>query len=446
MKTGVHYTDRQFFRNFLRNHFSDDIHIHAGTKTLDFCCGTGNLFMSYLDVIMERYDVQLIRNIIINSVFIDIDGNAIKIFKKTLYDWIRTNLSFNINLDKNFLVDDGLLNVDAFKTKFDIILSNPPFINLKSNVAYKKKIKDLNYYKYSTNGMMDTYLVSIEQIFNLLESNGRAIIICPSQILTNVSCLGLRRHMIDTFSLVNVYKFPEKNMIFPDITQGLCILDVKNAKMDVDTNYYNCDYKDKIVINSSHSINASKLNYNIVSVTDGDYKFINNLTKFKKLKDHDEILCARGNIDITLDKQHIINQKTPYPLVRGKNIKSLDTITEYIPESVIKDRNIDVTNSKLVCQQICNINSKNRLNFILIKPHFVISNSCNYISSTDESQLLNLKHVLNSSVLNRYFCLFSGNNHISINELKNLPIPIELKNTTPKEIDDYFQSHFAETQ
>ena len=442
--SGIYYTHPDFFLNLLKKLDISDI--ENNTKTLDFCCGTGNLFLSYLNFLKTKYSDTIIKGIILNSVFIDIDESAIKIFKIKLYCWIKNNLTLNLNIDDvffNFYVNDGLLDISVLKTNFNIILSNPPFINLKIKNEYKKKIKDLNYYKHSVNGMMDTYVVSIERILNIIEINGRAIIICPSQILTNISCFNLRKYMLDSFSLLNIYKFSEKNTIFPNITQSLCILDVKNNTKSTNVKYHTCDYNEKIIVNDINIINTSfykNNNYNIISITKEDGDFLNKLISLPKIKSYkSDVKCARGNIDVTLDKEQIQSEKTPYPLVRGRNIKSLDTIAEYISSKTVLDKNINVTNKKLVCQQICNINSENRLTFTLLDVHFVISNSCNYITVKDEKYISILVHILNSNVLSRYFKIFSGNNHVSINEIKNFPFPnifnryIDLDNMTSDE-------------
>ena len=115
--------------------------INKSTKTLDFCCGTGNLFISYLDILKLHYNENIIKSIITNSFFIDIDDEAITIFKIKLYCWINNNLSLNIDISEyinNFYVKDGLLEINVIKNKFNIILSNPPFINLKTKMEYKK--------------------------------------------------------------------------------------------------------------------------------------------------------------------------------------------------------------------------------------------------------------------------------------------------------------------
>lgn len=426
---GVYYTDADFFLNLLNK--LDLSNIRNNTKTLDFCCGTGNLFLSYLNFLnTKKYSHTIIKDIILNSVFIDNDESAIKIFKIKLYCWIKNNLSVNLDINEvfnNFYINDALLDVSTLKTKFDIILSNPPFINLKSKNDYKKKIKDLNYYKHSVNGMMDTYVVSIERILNLLEKDGHAIIICPSQILTNVSCFNLRKYMLDSFSLLNIYKFSEKNTIFPSITQGLCILDLKNNTKSTTVQYNTCDYTSEIIVNCTNDVNTSiykKNDYNIISITKEDTDFISKLISLPRIKSYkSQIKCTRGNIDVTLDKDLICDKKSPYPLVRGRNIKSLDTITEYISDKTVHDKNINITNKKLVCQQICNMQSKNRLSFTLLDKCFIISNSCNYIILKDEMYLSILNYILNSNILNKYFEIFSGNNHISITEIQNFPLP-----------------------
>ena len=441
---GVYYTHSGFFLNLLKKLDLSDL--GNNTKTLDFCCGTGNLFISYLNFLKTKYSDILIKNILLNSVFLDIDESAIKIFKIKLYCWIKNNLTFNLNINEvfsNFYVNDGLLDISVLKTKFDVLLSNPPFVNLKSKNEYKKKIKDLNYYKHSVNGMMDTYIVSIERILNIIERDGRAIVICPSQILTNISCFNLRKYVLDSFSLLNVYKFSEKNTIFPSITQSFCILDVKNNTKSTNVQYHTCDYNGEIIVNDTNIINTSiykNNDYNIISITKEDGDFLSKLIYIPRIKSYEyAVKCVRGNIDVTLDKEHIRDEKSPYPLVRGRNIKSLDTITEYISSKTVQDKNINVTNKKLVCQQICNMNSENRLAFTLLDLRFVISNSCNYIIVKDEKYLSSLQHILNSNVLNRYFEIFSGNNHVSITEIKNLPLPnifenyIDLENMTSAE-------------
>tara|TARA_B110000285_G_C15136083_1_gene627036 strand:- start:1358 stop:4027 length:2670 start_codon:yes stop_codon:yes gene_type:complete len=426
---GIYYTSTNFFKDILTKIKMSNI--NNSTKTLDFCCGTGNLFISYLDILKLQYNETIIKNIIANSCFIDIDDEAITIFKVKLYCWINNNLSLNIDISEyinNFYVKDGLLEINVITSKFNIILSNPPFINLKTKTEYKKKIKHLKYYEYSTNGMMDTYLVSIERILKLTKKDAQCIIICPSQILTNITCLKLRKYIIDNLSLTNIFNFSEKNKIFRNITQRICVLDITNNQEDKMVNYLMCNYNDTIntVIDACVIDNEIYKNnhYNIIYMSKLDKQFVCKVSSLNKLKHYESnIKCKRGNIDVTLNKKVIKSDKTQYPLVRGRNMNNLDMITEYISDETIKEKHIDINNHKLVCQQISNIASLNRIKFKLLDSNYIISNSCNYIIVTDKKYITNVNHILNSKVLNRYFTIFSGNNHISINEINNLPFP-----------------------
>ena len=422
--TGVYYTQPGFFMSILKK---VDIGINNKTTTLDFCCGTGNLFIDYLDLLKPKHNDATLQSVIKNAVFIDIDESAITVFKLKLYCWIKNNsLPLTVNeYIHNFHVNDGLLDITALNTTFSVVLSNPPFINLKSNVDYKKKLKDLKYYRHSVSGMMDTYIVSIERITALLEHDGHAIVICPSQVLTNISCFDIRKHILDTLSIDNVFKFPEKTSVFPNITQSICVVDIARTQSK-DIHYHTCEYNGDIVVNNSKVLSMNRIRdneYIIIPITGLDSEFIDKLKALPTLKSYQRIVkCGRGNIDVTLDKAAITTEKTEHPLVRGRTIRSLDSITEYITNRTVQEKNINTTSRKLVCQQICNMNSQNRLTFTILDAAFVIGNSCNYIT-VDDKYIDTLNHILNSNVISRYFDLFSGNNHVSINELNNLPLP-----------------------
>jgi len=423
---GVYYTPSSFFKDVLIKIEIEPI--NDSLSILDFCCGTGNLFITFLDHLKNKIPDKMIKNIIIKSTFVDIDKTAIKIFKLKLYCWIKNNLSLDIGLqkyDNNFKIFDALLDINNITTKFDIIISNPPFINLKSKTEYKKKIKALKYYEYTTNGMMDTFLLSIERIIKFLKTDGKAIIICPTQLLTNITNKKLRQFILNNVSINTIMSFNENNKIFQNITQNICILDITNNLMNENINYMDCDYNDKIVVKTNNYIKKniySLIDYTIIYLSEQDITFITHLNNFKNFKYYkNDFVCKRGNIDISLDKKHIIKTKTDYPLIRGRNIHSLD-IDEYIDIDIIEMKGINIKDEKLVCQQISNNSSKNRLNFKLVNKNYIISNSCNYILANNSKHVTYLKHILNSKILNKYFDILSGNNHISIQEINNLPM------------------------
>ena len=422
---GIYYTPTDFFKDIIKK---IEIKINSHIKILDFCCGTGNLFFALLENIKNVFDNNVIIDVIKNTTFVDNDEESIKILKSKLKYWISYYIKqpFTINED-NFIICDVLINIDSIKNKFDLIISNPPFINLKCKKEYNSQVKKLNYYTYTCNGIMDTYLLSIERIIKLLNVGAESIIISPTQLFTNSTNKNLIKFMLENISINNIFSFKENNKIF-NITQNISVFDITNDNINNYINYSLCLYKDNIIyINKNNSISKDVFkitDYKIVYLNESDISFITHLNTLNKFKDYKHLFeCKRGNIDITLDKKYIIKEKTNYPLIRGRNLKSLN-INEYIHKDTIIKKNININKKKLVCQQITNISSKNRLYFKIVDENYVISNSCNYIIIKDEENIKyeSLQLMLNGEILNRYFSLLSGNNHISIKEINELPI------------------------
>jgi len=428
---GKYYTPTCLF-NQLCNQFDiiNRIRFNKTIKILDFCCGTGNLYFSFLDL-LKNNDIN-IKTILPNINLIDIDEFALKILKIKLYCWININ---NIEIDiitlyKNIECYDCLLEINN-NICYDLIISNPPFVNLKSNKEYKTKLKNLNYYKYSLTKSMNTYVISIERMIRILNKNGNIIIICPTQLLTNKTNSPIRDFILTKCSIHNIVKLSQKNKIFVDAKIDICILDLTKNNFNTQFHYLTCTYKNnQLCILSDNIINQDKLkilNNNIVDIKLIDIQIIESLQKFRQLKDCKQIINRRGNIDLTQNKKDITNQVSNYPLVRGRNISNLSHINEYISKETVLAKKINVENIKLVSNQISNSTLLKRLNYRIIPNNYIISNSCNYILIA-KNHIQTLQLILNSLVINYYFNIFSGNNHISNHEINNLYIPDIFKN------------------
>lgn len=114
----------------------------------------------------------------------------------------------------------------------------------------------------------------------------------------------------------------------------------------------------------------------------------------------------------------------------------IDTNKEYVRLDFLDKKSKDYLfydkgRRRLVCQQISNMSQRVRLRFLECDTNDILGNSCNYITVA-EDQILKMKAILNSSLLNWRFKITSTNNHINNYELDELPI-INL-DTVPSDI------------
>jgi len=169
----------------------------------------------------------------------------------------------------------------------------------------------------------------------------------------------------------------------------------------------------------------------IIYLSNEEYELLKSLESFPKLKDYDFIVNMRGELDLTASKDFITNDDTNLTLLRGRNISfyKLDlNETLNVKEDFLKHstKSYFIKNLRIACQQISNINKTQRLVFSLVKPNYVLGNSCNFIFAGDNDFYIDIYYLmglLNSPILNWYFKVNSSNNHVSNYEIDMLPIP-----------------------
>lgn len=438
-------------------------------KILDFGSGTGRFYFEALEILNSITSIPKQQLILNNLYAIDIDEIAINILRlralsslNKLNITILTTLFHNI-ICKNMLINDSLLslqtdnnlfniNVDFKKVLstggFDIIVSNPPYAILKvnkkntSNLAYQRYYEDLNdktkyevnyfnnseYYKYSTEGILNYYKLSIEMMLNLAKKNASFGIICPATLFTDCSSKKIRKHLLLNNKVSEIDYYPEKAKLFDNVCQATVIFYlIKNKKTDdIKINVNN----DSFLININ-DIEKTFSNLEIPYINKIGWSILHKLSKFKKLKDKDDIRNKRGELDLTIYKKFITSNPTKFRLVRGNMISAengiLNKNNEYVLEDFVKNKSRDYivndfNKSRLICQQISNIDTLKRLNFTLSEKSDIIANSCNYLTVKNKNSIKSLLAILNSYLLNWRFKISSGNNHINNYELDELPI------------------------
>ena len=447
--------------------------------------------------------INLLKN---NTVFVDVDVEALNFFK--IYMPFHLKYYFDIDFDfehstKHFFEDDILLSnkiIQNYKNYFDIIFFNPPYELLKPNSnefklndgnidhdafnfhysntqKLKSYFKNNNAFEFSRKGMLNLYKLFIELTVKSLSNSKCSIsFIVPLTLLGDYQCKELRQYLLSNNKLCSVVLIPEKNVLFNNISQAFTIMnlskELKTNKIEIKDNVKNTQELFTDDFNTVNYDTLKKLSQNkiITSLTNDDEKIIQQLSntyKICELKKY--ILNLRGEIDLTKYKSYINSNQYGAPLVRGgylgyylniynnQKLINFDHIDDHIldePQFDLKRKLSHSYEKRIACPQISNMNTTKRLKFSFINEGFYLANSCNYLLITNmehmESQYgityESLLCLLNSSIYNYIFKLTSTNNHISNNQIGDLPlllnsdkkwVYINLKNIFIKYINGY---------
>lgn len=472
-ENGAVYTLKEFTNEMVENTIDKAIQQNINPKEitcLDFASGTGRFYFEAVEILKEKYNLDL-QQIVCNNLFaIDIDETAlsvlrckvISLFQKLnseIINALATNIiNRNALIPKATLLEENENSIDlandfqkVFSTGgFDVVFSNPPYCLLKVNkkadeqqklngyyVNLQSKVQnEINFfrtsgvYQYSIEGMLNYYQLSIEMILRLTKTNGQIGIICPSSLFADLTSAKLRKHILTSHKLHFIRYYPEASRLFENVSQSTVIFYLqKNGKTD------------KIGIEMSHNAfeidfetikNVFPTNFEIPLIDEIGWSILSKVSKQKKIKEIPFIRNRRGELDLTLYKLFITTKNTGWRLVRGNMISEngvIDKNGEFIEIDGFLNKKSDdfkmndYNRERLICQQISNVDMQKRLKFVFSEKTDILGNSCNYIVSTrNEEDLKKLFFILNSELLNWRFKITSSNNHINNYELDELPI------------------------
>lgn len=478
IELGAVYTQSHIAKNIVNDAFANLSVPLKDAKVLDFACGTGRFYENVIPLFEDKK-----RAVLFNVYAVDIDPNALNITRLKALSFIESiskeecgmlckHIVLKDALRKNNLIYHDSLYISSedldglTEAGFDVIVSNPPYLVLKPNkskagLGESNKIREqviyyrkCGFYKYSIEGMLNLYQLAIERMLQMLKQGGELGVICPSTLFGDVSAKKLRKHLLLCNNIRSIRFFAEKVPLFENVNQATNIFILQKGGKT--SNITISEGDEEFNINISLVQELFPENLEIPIITSLEWEILRKLSSLSKLKQIRSIRNRRGELDLSLCKDFITSTQTPYRLVRGNMIGDTevkDINGEFVLESFISTRSkeyrtYDFNRKRLICQQISNGGLHRRLKFIYCSSSDILGNSCNYISS-DEETLAKLYLILNSSVLNWRFKITSSNNHINNYELDELPI-IDLSKvdalfpySSQEELDDYIGSLYG---
>ncbi len=469
---GIYYTDyaiaRLITKESLSNTKDKDL---LNLKFYEPCVGGGIFLISYIDEVLSKITKVNIQKLVDNIYFSDIDDEVIDVLIKLLPLYVKSKYGVVIKIKAtNYFKGDVLfgnngeeiIKIDPRKMfgvedGFDVVLTNPPYKLLKANSnKYQDELNEnkhaldikkvINFirqnkiYKFNQ-GTLNYYKIFLEEILeNYTKPTGKIGVIIPITLLNDKQSELLRKRIINHYKLFKLYIIPEKNSFFPDISQAFCFfaLDKTEPGEIIQINpkvISSADFSNEGVEIKIEHIEKVSPSAPIVIENEIGWRILKKLNNLPKLETLTSVCNARGELDLTLDKEFITKNKTSLPLLRGNNVSEFSyTLGEYFTDEKftkkVTSKGKYIPKERIVCQQISNIHLEKRLKFAKIPGNIILGNSCNFLTF-DESLFGNNKvsldyllGILNSFVLNWRFKVTNSNNHISNYELAELPIVI----------------------
>lgn len=474
-RTGSYYTDLEL-TDVMMSELVEHLKTKSSTKKiyeyrfLEPCVGAGNFVFSYIKAVKNtRLDKEAAKIMLDNIYVADVNTEALNGYKESLKKIV--TLFWNIELQDEYFerhMGTGLLvDVTALKLNyisinevfpkevvekgFDIVATNPPYKNLKAERGHYGSDDEYNkdkdkyvaiskvvakHFKYSTDGVLNLYKLFVEEIIDRYANKTAFVsLLIPASIMSDKTCMKLRTHMLKENKMISV-KVISEGSGFVDAQQALSAILLqtggKTDQVDVVKDY--CNNPEDIVKVAIKDILNENTGNAIVAVSSKEYRVLRKLRQFPIVKELPFVANLRGELDLTANKHNIVATNTGYPLLRGRNIGYYNllaiTENEFVTEEFINTtkKKSYIGNERIICQQIANMNKKKRVTFALAPKNYVLGNSCNFISVSENQygiDIYTLLGLFNTKIINWLFKLTSSNNHVNNYEIDCFPIPVE---------------------
>ncbi len=357
------------------------------------------------------------------------------------------------------------------ESRFDIVIMNPPYGSIKflasdltdastianlssqdrdhlgerlrqSTLEFSSKLR-ARFKPYGLGrGTLEYSKLFMAAALELVNQRGVVVAITPSSWLGDETSYEFRKTILESGFLREVWIIPEIAKLFKGVNQPTAITVLGKEKTAV------IMVSNPVMRMVDAEWSSSSLNLKSVLSVSGErkkfpkcdeegLKILVLLQKNGKIKDIPELVNARGELDLTQYKHFISAEDTGHRLIRGDHIHGW-----YLAEASESDKagfvafdqfmsaisgsakSQYVHSSRIAIPQCSYLQKKERIEAAIIPSDCVLGNSCNFLSVTsdenrDEKELYYWL-VMNSSVTEWQFRIFSYNNHISNKEIDEL--------------------------
>ena len=418
------------------------------------CVGGGAFYFAYIDLSMDRTarkegDLQAIVN---RSYIADNDEIALNTLRRVAPRYFKARYGYEIEIpEQNIFFGDSLWcekhsEIQNFRKifnqplGFDFVVTNPPYKLIKG---------DKRQGKTSTNSLIQTisairsekalsFIQGVPNLYKLfveaitchwVSDQGTVGLLIPKSLLGDSQSSDLREHLLDNFKLGSIFSIPEGSNHFKGVGQAFSMFVATKGAPTSSIVFADIPESEDVPISRTQPVGIEIIRK---YASESGQKLLTHLENFPTFGSFPGIVNLRGEFDMSLDVNFFSDTDQGLSLIQGSSLGhySVFRSKKYVdPGFLMRPKGRWVTQNRIACQQISNMNQDRRMKWSLIEPGMVLGNSCNFIGidsdglwAVPEETIYYFLAILNSSLINERFKLLSPNNHVSNGEINSLPI------------------------
>lgn len=222
---GVHYTPTEL-AGFVAKQITKEFQPPTGrnVRVFDPAVGDGELLVALLAALQEKeiFDIEIYG--------FDINSEALDVARRRIqhsYPTLKLSLMCRDFLD--FVSEqqgDGSLFSTANLTKFDLIISNPPYV--RTQVMGSKQSKGLSEL-FGLSGRVDLYHAFLYGMGRVLEPAGLAGVIVSNRFMSTKTGSSVRRDLLCQFNPKHIWDFGDTRLFAAAVLPAVMLLEKKSV-------------------------------------------------------------------------------------------------------------------------------------------------------------------------------------------------------------------------
>ena len=234
-------------------------------------------------------------------------------------------------LEQIEIVADDFLNFsEKTNEKYQLIIGNPPYINIKNmeNDSKEKAREICEKYQLPSSLMQNMWVAFVLAAISCLERDGTIFFVLPMEFLQVQYAEKIRLFLEEHFDTIHILSFKER--MFPEIEQESCLVYLTNefkdrpyisfkmyAKLDSDAPYYSSQIKRNKPLKKWTNAILSDEDIDLLNLIDSKYK------KVSEVCDASPGIVTGANNEFILTKRQVEQlgcQEFMLPIIPKSNI------------------------------------------------------------------------------------------------------------------------------